>query len=76
MLKKADAFKEYREAAMVDMMLKSLPKVRYQSCKVVALNLLCFIFDISSWLLFLIAVSKVIALLTIAIAIVVALARY
>ena len=27
MAKKADAFKEYREAAMVDMMLKVLPQV-------------------------------------------------
>ena len=28
MAKKADAWKEYKEAAMLDMMLESLPKVR------------------------------------------------
>ena len=43
--------------------------------KVIALNLLCILFGISSLLLFLIALSKVIALPTIAIAIVVALSR-
>ena len=29
MAKKADAWKEYKEAAMVDMMLQTLPKVKY-----------------------------------------------
>lgn len=29
MAKKADAFKEYRDAAMVDMVLDTLPKVIY-----------------------------------------------
>ena len=42
-------------------------------CKVIALNLLCFIVGICSLFLFLIALSKDIALPTIAIAIVVAL---
>ena len=42
-------------------------------CKVITLNLLYFIYGISSLLLFLIALSKVIALPTIAIAIVQAL---
>ena len=28
MAKKADAWKEYKEAAMLDMMLESMPKVR------------------------------------------------
>ena len=28
MAKKADAWKEYKEAAMVDMMLQTLPKVK------------------------------------------------
>ena len=28
MAKKADAWKEYKEAAMIDMMLQTLPKVR------------------------------------------------
>ena len=31
MAKKADAWKEYKEAAMVDMMLQTLPKVRRQA---------------------------------------------
>ena len=43
--------------------------------KVIALNLRCFIYGISSLLLFLIALSKVIALQTIALAIVVAFSR-
>ena len=30
MAKKADAWKEYKEAAMLDMMLESMPKVRGQ----------------------------------------------
>ena len=30
MAKKADAWKEYKEAAMLDMMLEALPKVRLQ----------------------------------------------
>ena len=30
MAKKADAWKEYKEAAMVDMMLQTLPKVKGQ----------------------------------------------
>ena len=42
-------------------------------CKVIAINLLCFFYGICSLLLFYIAHSKVIAHLTIAIAIVVAL---
>ena len=41
-------------------------------CEVIVLNLLCFIYCISSLLLFLISLSKVIALSTIMIAIVVA----
>ena len=45
------------------------------SCKVITLNLLCFIDSISSFLFFLIALSKVIALPTIVIAIVVVLSR-
>lgn len=32
MSKKADAWKEYREAAMVDMLLDALPKVTYVNC--------------------------------------------
>lgn len=30
MLKKAEAYKEYREAAMIEMLLETLPKVRLQ----------------------------------------------
>ena len=44
-------------------------------CKVIALNLLCFIYDTSALPFFLIALSKVIALPIIAIAKVVALSR-
>jgi flotillin len=35
MAKKADAWKEYKEAAMVDMMLQTLPKVRNLSARMV-----------------------------------------
>ena len=31
MAKKADAWKEYKEAAMLDMMLEALPKVKFPS---------------------------------------------
>ena len=36
MAKKADAWKEYKEAAMVDMMLQTLPKVIHLHIEIVA----------------------------------------
>lgn len=44
MSKKAEAFKEYREAAMVDMLLDTLPKVK--SCFSLLLFILCTFFSI------------------------------
>lgn len=32
MLKKAEAYKEYREAAMIEMLLETLPKVNIKKC--------------------------------------------
>ena len=39
MAKKADAWKEYKEAAMIDMMLQTLPKVTHVPLSLLIFNL-------------------------------------
>ena len=36
MAKKADAWKEYKEAAILDMMLESMPKVSYKESQILS----------------------------------------